>query len=287
MGVKDHKHSAATTDVAIRVVVVTSSRTDATDETGPAVAARIRAAGLRVSAVERVDDDEAAIGAIVDQTRDDPMVRCLLLCGGTGLSTRDRTPEAVAPRLTQQIPGFGELFRSLSFQAIGPSAMLSRALGGLAGDTAVFALPGSPDACALALDRLILPELRHLIHQVDRERDGAAAGGSADPTAAPSATPSALAPTAGGTSGSPPALQVAAQEIGAQERPPEPDAEEQPTGWKLALQRLGATVEDAAWPPLPQAFERMPAARELLETAGQTQVARTRDGRYSGIIRFL
>lgn len=280
MGAKDHKHSAGTTDVAIRVVVVTSSRTDATDETGPAVAGRIRAAGLRVAAVERVDDDEAAIGAIVDQSRDDPTVRCLLLCGGTGLSARDRTVEAVAPRLTQQIPGFGELFRALSYQAIGSAAMLSRALGGLAGDTAVFALPGSPEACALALDRLILPELRHLIHQVDRERGAheAAALPSSPASAAP-AGPTADAPAAAAAGGAAAPLQVDAKAIGEQERPPDPDAEAPAIGWKLALERLGATLEDAAWPPLPQAFERMPAARELLETAGQTQVARTRDGR--------
>jgi molybdopterin adenylyltransferase len=279
MGAKDHKHSASTTDVTIRVVVVTSSRTEATDETGPAVASRIRAAGLRVSAVDRVDDDEVAIGAMVDQTRDDGAVRCLLLCGGTGLSARDRTVEALTPRLTQLIPGFGELFRSLSYQAIGPAAMLSRALGGLAGDTAVFALPGSPEACALALDRLILPELRHLIHQVDRERGADGAGTPAPSPAAAIAAPAAMPASPGGSSGSSTQVGVGAETIGAQERPPDPDADAPPTGWKLALERLGAKVEDAAWPPLPQAFERMPAARELLETAGQTQVARTKDGR--------
>jgi molybdenum cofactor biosynthesis protein B len=90
----------------------------------------------------------------------------VLVTGGTGLSARDVTPEALAALGARALPGFGELFRALSFQEIGPAAMLSRATAGVVGRTVVFALPGSPGACRLALSRLIVPELPHLVAQL-------------------------------------------------------------------------------------------------------------------------
>ena len=88
----------------------------------------------------------------------------LLLTGGTGISPRDRTPEAVQPLLDLELPGFGEIFRMLSFQEIGPAAMLSRAFAGRIGQVLVFCLPGSTNAVRLAAEKLLVPELPHLVH---------------------------------------------------------------------------------------------------------------------------
>jgi len=94
----------------------------------------------------------------------------ILTNGGTGISGRDTTYEVVAARLEKTLPGFGELFRMLSFQEIGSGAMLSRAIGGVYRNTLVFAMPGSLNAVKLALDRLILPELRHLVWEIRRHQ---------------------------------------------------------------------------------------------------------------------
>jgi molybdenum cofactor biosynthesis protein B len=94
--------------------------------------------------------------------------RAVLVTGGTGITRRDQTVEAVRPLLEKEIPGFGELFRMLSFQEIGSAAWLSRALAGTVRGALVFVLPGSPNAVRLALDRLILPELGHAVRELSR-----------------------------------------------------------------------------------------------------------------------
>jgi molybdenum cofactor biosynthesis protein B len=98
-----------------------------------------------------------------------PGVDVVVLTGGTGFSPRDVTIDAVRPLLDQEVDGFGELFRALSYQQVGAAAMLSRAAAGLAGDKAVFLLPGSPKAVSLAMEKLILPETAHLLSQARRE----------------------------------------------------------------------------------------------------------------------
>ncbi len=106
--------------------------------------------------------------ALVERFRDDAAIDAVLLTGGTGISSRDQTFETVGSLLTKALPGYGELFRMLSYQAIGPAAMLSRAVGGLAGTTVVLTMPGSPAAVRLAVERLIVPELRHLVREARR-----------------------------------------------------------------------------------------------------------------------
>jgi molybdenum cofactor biosynthesis protein B len=93
----------------------------------------------------------------------------IIINGGTGIAKRDSTFEAVDRLLEKRLPGFGELFRMLSYHEIGPAAMLSRATAGTVGDTLLFSVPGSPNAVTLALDRLILPELRHLVWEATRQ----------------------------------------------------------------------------------------------------------------------
>ena len=103
--------------------------------------------------------------------------KTVLITGGTGVSGRDSTVEAVTSLLEKPLPGFGELFRMLSFAEIGAAAMLSRAIAGTAGATALFAMPGSPAGVRLAMERLIIPELAHLVGQLRRHRELAVSTG--------------------------------------------------------------------------------------------------------------
>ena len=177
----DHRRAAARRHATAAVVTLSDTRTPATDRGGDLAVDRITAAGHRVVRRELLPDDAARLGELLDRWLDpnggppgngdaavtEP-VDLIVTTGGTGLSRRDVAVDAVRPRLTREIPGFGELFRQLSFAEIGPAAMLSRAVGGLAASSFVFALPGSPAAVALGLDRLILPELPHLLRERDR-----------------------------------------------------------------------------------------------------------------------
>ena len=125
-------------------------------------------AGFRVAARHIIPDDPAVMRPLLEQLAADPAIDAVLLTGGTGLSSRDQTFETVTSLLTRPLAGYGELFRMLSFQEIGPAAMLSRATGGLIGTTVVLTMPGSPAAVRLALERIIVPELRHLVREARR-----------------------------------------------------------------------------------------------------------------------
>lgn len=146
--------------VHIAVLTVSDTRVAATDRSGDTLAARVEAAGHRLVARAIVPDDRAAIEAALRAHIADPGVDVVLLTGGTGLTGRDVTPEAVHAVMDKEIPGFGELFRHLSYARIGTSTIQSRALGAVAGGTYLFALPGSPGACADAWDDI-------LVHQLD------------------------------------------------------------------------------------------------------------------------
>ncbi len=117
-------------------------------------------------AKEIVADEPAEIRQQV--TRWQSAVDVILLTGGTGIGRRDQTYETVTDLLTRSLPGYGELFRALSFQQIGPAAMLSRATGGLVGTTVLLTMPGSPAAVRLALEQIILPEIGHLVAEATK-----------------------------------------------------------------------------------------------------------------------
>lgn len=106
--------------------------------------------------------------ALLEKFRDDDRVDAVLLTGGTGVSSRDQTYETVSSLITRPLPGYGELFRMLSFQQVGAAAMLSRAVGGLMGRTVVLSMPGSPAAVRLAVEQIIAPELRRLVREAHR-----------------------------------------------------------------------------------------------------------------------
>ena len=165
-----HHRRAAPRRVPTAVLTVSDTRSLETDTGGAAVAALLEEAEHPVVAREVVPDEPGAIAAAVHAalSRDD--VRALILTGGTGVAPRDVTPDAVEPLLDRLVPGFGELFRALSYQEIGSAALLSRALAGIASGRPVFVLPGSRGAVRLAMERLVLPELGHLAAEAVKRR---------------------------------------------------------------------------------------------------------------------
>lgn len=146
------------------VVTVSDTRNLETDSSGLLLAERLTSVGHELVDRRIVPDEPQEIAQEVQRFSHQSTLDVLLLTGGTGISPRDQTPEAVRPLLEVELPGFGELFRMLSFQEIGPAAMLSRALAGRRGSLLIFCLPGSTNAVRLALDKILIPELPHLVH---------------------------------------------------------------------------------------------------------------------------
>lgn len=148
------------------VLTVSDTRTPENDTSGQAIQDRLTAQGHTIAAYHLCPDHPTKIRAKAIAWGDDHDIDLVITNGGTGIAPRDQTVGIIAPLLTSIIPGFGELFRMLSFQEVGSRAMASQALGGIMGKTLVFVLPGSTQAVNLALDRLILPELSHLLKQL-------------------------------------------------------------------------------------------------------------------------
>lgn len=145
--------------LAIAVLTVSDTRTEADDASGRALVERLTAAGHRLADRAIVPDDIYRVRAVVSGWIADPAVAVVLVTGGTGMTGRDSTPEAVRPLLDKEIAGFGELFRMLSWEEIGAATLQSRALGGLANATFIFCLPGSTGACRTAWDRILQAQL--------------------------------------------------------------------------------------------------------------------------------
>lgn len=152
------------------VVTVSDTRTLEDDTGGDRVLALLEAAGHGVVERRIVPDEPGAIAAAVRELTGRADVSALVLTGGTGVAPRDVTPDTVEPLLDRLIPGFGELFRQLSYAEIGSAALLSRALAGLRGGRVVFVLPGSRGAVKLAMEKLVLPELGHLAAEAVKTR---------------------------------------------------------------------------------------------------------------------
>jgi molybdenum cofactor biosynthesis protein B len=165
-----HHRKSAVAVVATAVVTVSDTRTPETDTGGDRVAELLAAAGHPVVSREIVPDSAERIAAATRACLARDEVRAVILTGGTGVAPRDVTPEAVEPLLERLVPGFGELFRTLSYEDIGSAALLSRALAGLVGGKLVFVLPGSRGAVKLAMERLILPEIGHLAAEAVKSR---------------------------------------------------------------------------------------------------------------------
>jgi len=163
----EHK-AQAPASVSCYVLTVSDTRTPDTDTGGAAIRELLKTAGHSVSGYDIVRDEPRDVAARVDGRLADAGTQVIITTGGTGITSRDGTYEAVHAMLEKHLDGFGELFRMLSFQEIGAAAMMSRATAGTARGKAIFVLPGSPAAVRLAMTRLILPELGHVVQQLRR-----------------------------------------------------------------------------------------------------------------------
>jgi molybdenum cofactor biosynthesis protein B len=164
----DEHRAAAPASVRCFVLTVSDTRTPQTDTGGQVIRELLTGAGHALVGGGIVRDEPAEVARLVREACADPRVQVVILTGGTGITSRDSTFEAVEALLDKRLPGFGELFRVLSYQEIGAAAMLSRAQMGLHAGRVVVSLPGSPNACRLALERLLLPELGHLVREASR-----------------------------------------------------------------------------------------------------------------------
>jgi molybdenum cofactor biosynthesis protein B len=158
-----HRHS-----LSLGVITVSDTRTPETDESGKLIGDLCRAAGHSIASMCIVPDEPEQVRGALAAALGRADVEAVLVNGGTGVSARDRTFEAITSSLDRRIDGFGELFRSLSYQEIGARAMLSRAVAGVRSGKPVFSMPGSPAAVRLAMEKLILPALGHVVAEAKR-----------------------------------------------------------------------------------------------------------------------
>lgn len=154
-----HQHTDQFLPASVGILTISDTRTPETDTSGQLIEANLENAGHRTLGRKVIKDDVAVIRANLEVYLADESCEFVIMTGGTGLSARDVTPEAIAPYVTKPIPGFGELFRMLSYEDIGTSTIQSRAEASLCGKTVVFALPGSTGACRLAMSRIILQQI--------------------------------------------------------------------------------------------------------------------------------
>ncbi|MBI2207260.1 MAG: MogA/MoaB family molybdenum cofactor biosynthesis protein [Candidatus Rokubacteria bacterium] len=164
----DEHKATAPTSIGCFVVTISDTKTPETDTSGKVVRDLLTAAGHAVVGSAIVRDEPADVERVVRDACADAGVHAVITTGGTGITSRDSTFEAIERLLDKRLPGFGELFRMLSYQDVGPAAMLSRAQMGIHRRRIVVSLPGSPNACRLALEKLLIPEFGHLVREVSR-----------------------------------------------------------------------------------------------------------------------
>lgn len=168
MSTSEHREQAKDRRAVCAVLTISDTRTKETDKGGQTIIEALRAAGHEVSAYAIVRDEPTQIESQLRDWLGEKRFDVICTTGGTGIASRDTTIEVVERLLTKKLDGFGELFRMLSYGEVGPAAMLSRAIGGLSGETLLFSMPGSTNAVGLAMNKLIVPELPHLIWERSR-----------------------------------------------------------------------------------------------------------------------
>jgi molybdenum cofactor biosynthesis protein B len=168
MGAPDHRAQATSQgQVPIAIVTVSDTRTPETDTSGTVIRELVQEAGHLIVGYRIVRDEPDEVRAALDEFSGGD-ARLVIFNGGTGISRRDRTYDVISKALEKSLPGFGEIFRLLSYQEVGAAAMLSRATAGVYRDTVIFSTPGSPNAVRLAVEKLILPEIQHLAWELIR-----------------------------------------------------------------------------------------------------------------------
>lgn len=155
--------------VTAAVITISDTRTTQTDSSGRYILDSLTAAGHAVAIYEILPDEPEQIRSRISALAQSGQVQVVITNGGTGVAPRDGTFEAVSGILTKTLPGFGELFRMLSYEEVGAAAMLSRATAGLCGRTLIFSMPGSPNATRVAMEKLILPEIAHIAWEIQRK----------------------------------------------------------------------------------------------------------------------
>ena len=165
---EQHKFKAAALgSIKVAIITISDSRTPETDPNGVYLRKQIIELGHRIGDYRVIPDDPERLAEALEEVSGSG-AQVLLLNGGTGISKRDNTFDALSQHLDKVIPGFGELFRMLSYEQVGSAAMLSRAIAGTYRDLIVFSTPGSPKAVRLAWEKLILPELQHMVWEKSR-----------------------------------------------------------------------------------------------------------------------
>lgn len=167
MGVLEHKkHAHGSVNCA--VITVSSTRSKENDVSGKTIINLLEGNGHTVLYYDVIKDDITAIKASLDHNLNEQGVQAIILNGGTGIGKKDVTIEAVESFFEKELVGFGEIFRTLSYKEIGSAAMLSRASAAVALGKIIFCLPGSTNACKLAMEKLIVPELGHIVYELNR-----------------------------------------------------------------------------------------------------------------------
>ena len=167
MSIQEHKKESS--PLHVMVVTVSDTRTEQTDKSGRKMIELLETFHHHVAGYEIVKDDQEAIEEALFKGCHDPRIQVILLNGGTGLSNRDVTFEIVERVIEKPILGFGEIFRILSYEEIGSPAILSRATAGIAQKTVIFSVPGSTGAVTLAMEKLILPEMGHIVREINKD----------------------------------------------------------------------------------------------------------------------
>jgi molybdopterin adenylyltransferase len=168
MPYSDHQRDSKQISARCAVVTLSDTRTPETDKSGQRIRSLLESANHTIAHYHLIPDDPSTLRSLLANLLQSPDTDAIITNGGTGISRRDTTIEVVQSLLTQTLPGFGELFRMLSFQDIGSGALLSRAVAGVSHGKLLFSLPGSTNAVELAMTRLILPELKHLLHELQK-----------------------------------------------------------------------------------------------------------------------
>jgi len=161
-----HRSSSQPLVARCAIITLSDTRTEATDASGRRIRELLESDGHQISFYQIIRDEPAELEMLLLDLLARQTIDVVLTNGGTGISRRDQTIPLIQKHLTHMLPGFGELFRMLSWQQIGSAAMLSRAIAGIASGKPIFAMPGSTKAVELAMSKLILPELRHLLYEL-------------------------------------------------------------------------------------------------------------------------
>lgn len=164
---REHKEKAKRR-VSCGVITVSDTRTEETDTSGKLIREMLDGAGHAAKAYHIIKDDPSQIRPLLEELLGRGDIEAVIINGGTGVAQRDMTYDVVSRMVEKELPGFGELFRMFSYQEIGSAAMLSRALAGTTGGKVLFSVPGSSGAVRLAMEKLILPELPHIVFELNK-----------------------------------------------------------------------------------------------------------------------